>query len=101
MKEEGLELTKLPIHATCDRFIGRFVRGKKCDMEKAYVQLKKCLAWREMYKIDTILDWYRKDYGERAENMDAYYPWQVRSVIMSCVFFQHSRITEWTTMVFQ
>ena len=81
LERDGIERCKIPDHhAADDSFIGRFVRGKKCDVDKAYEQLKLCLAWRSDNRIDTISEWYRKEYATSAEGIDHYFPWQSHGV---------------------
>ena len=63
-------------HASDDSFIGRFVRGKRLDLDAAYAQLIACLQWRKEQRIDTICTWYRQEFSASAEGLDAYYPWQ-------------------------
>jgi hypothetical protein len=38
--------------------------------------LKASLKWREENRVDTIREWYRKEYAEPASGIDHYYPWQ-------------------------
>ncbi len=81
LEKDGIQRCVIPGHfASDDSFIGRFVRGKRCDLDAAYTQLTASLKWRAEQRIDTITVWYRKEFAASAEGLDAYYPWQNHGV---------------------
>lgn len=55
-----------------DVFLARFSRARKRNAKDAYEMLKKCLAWRQEKKVDTINDWFEP--SEEHKRFHAYYP---------------------------
>lgn len=81
IKDEKIPRCTIPnYHASDDRFLGRFVRGKKGDVERAWEQVRASLLWRAENKIDTLLQWYRAEHGKTAAELDACFAWQAHGV---------------------